>query len=168
MHANTIIELRNAYFFENLFPYKSTQESKSSKRTHGTGIGSSQGQQDDDEPRRIKRTRTSKSFGPDFLTYLLEDEPQSFKEAMSSPKAPYWKQAINDEVESILQNHTWELVDLLPGSKPLGYKWIFKKKMKADGSIDKYKVRLVIKGYKQKEGLDYFDTYSPVTRISSI
>ena len=87
---------------------------------------------------------------------------------MSSPEAPYWKEAINDEVESILQNHTWELVDLPPGSKPLGYKWIFKKKMKADGSIDKYKARLVIKGYKQKEGLDYFDTYSPVTRISSI
>ena len=87
---------------------------------------------------------------------------------MSSPEAPYWKEAINDEVESILQNHTWELVDLPPGSKPLGYKWIFKKKMKADESIDKYKVKLVIKGYKQKEGLDYFDTYSPVTRISSI
>ena len=87
---------------------------------------------------------------------------------MSSPEAPYWKEAINDEVESILQNHTWELVDLPLGSKPLGYKWIFKKKMKADGSIDKYKVILVIKGYKQKEGLDYFDTYSPVTRISSI
>ena len=59
-------------------------------------------------------------------------------------------------------------MDLPPGSKPLGYKWIFKKKMKADGSIDKYKARLVIKGYKQREGLDYFDTYSLVTRISSI
>ncbi|GKB01907.1 putative RNA-directed DNA polymerase [Tanacetum coccineum] len=49
-----------------------------------------------------------------------------------------------------------------------GYKWIFKKKMKADGTIDKYKARLVIKGYRQPEGLDYFDTYSPVTRITSI
>ena len=57
---------------------------------------------------------------------------------------------------------------LPPGSKPLGYKWIFKKKMKADGSIDKYKVRLVVKCYNKKEGLGYFDTYSPVTRISSI
>jgi hypothetical protein len=71
-------------------------------------------------------------------------------------------------MDSILQNHTWELVDLPPGCKPLGYKWIFKKKMKADGSIDKYKARLVIKGYRQKSGLDYFDTYSPVTRITSI
>ena len=87
---------------------------------------------------------------------------------MSSPETPYWKEAINDEVESILRNHTWELVDLPPSSKPLGYKWIFKKKMKADGSIDKYKARLVIKGYKQKEGLDNFDTNSPVTRISFI
>ena len=168
MHANTIIKSRNASFFENVFPYKSTPELNSSKRTHDTTIGSSQSQQDDDVPRRSKRTRTSKSFDPDFLTYLLEDEPQSFKEAMSSPEAPYWKEATNDEVESILKNHTWELVDLSPGSKPLGYKWIFKKKMKADGSIDKYKARLVIKGYKQREGLDYFNTYSPVTRISSI
>ena len=49
MHANTIIESRNASFFENVFPYKSTQESNSSKRTHDTTIGSSQCQQDDDE-----------------------------------------------------------------------------------------------------------------------
>ena len=89
MHANTIIESRNASFFENVFPYKSTQKSNSSKRAHDTTIGSSQGQQVDDEPRRSKRTRTSKYFGPYFLTYLLEDEPQSFKEAMLIPKAPY-------------------------------------------------------------------------------
>ncbi|GJV73982.1 pol polyprotein [Tanacetum coccineum] len=73
------------------------------------------------------------------------------------------KEAIKSEIDSILQNHTWELVDLPPGCKPLGYKWIFKKKMKADGTIDKYKERLVIKGFRQREGLDYFDTYSPVT-----
>ena len=87
---------------------------------------------------------------------------------MTGPEAPLWKEDVNNEIESIMQNHTWELVDLPPGSKPLGYKWIFKRKMKADGSIDKYKVRLVVKGYRQKEGLDYFDTYSPVTRITSI
>nr|GEW08785.1 retrotransposon protein putative Ty1-copia subclass [Tanacetum cinerariifolium] len=59
-----------------------------------------------------------------------------------------------------------ELVDLLSGCKPLGYKWIFKKKMKANGTIDKYKARLAIKGFRQQENLYYFDTYS--TRITPI
>ena len=59
-------------------------------------------------------------------------------------------------------------MDLPPGCKPLGYKWIFKGKLKADGSIDKYSAILVVKGYKQKGGVDYFDTYSLVIRITSI
>ena len=60
------------------------------------------------------------------------------------------------------------MVDLPPGNKLIGYKWSFKRNLKADDSIDKYKTRLVAKGYGQKEGLDYFDTYSPVSRITSI
>ncbi|GJV24190.1 retrotransposon protein, putative, ty1-copia subclass [Tanacetum coccineum] len=67
-------------------------------------------------------------------------------------------------------NLAWFLNETAPQVKPPkeGYKWIFKKKMKADGTIDKYKARLVIKGFRQREGLDYFDTYSLVTRITSI
>ena len=106
-----------------------------------------------EEPRRSKRQRVPKSFGPDFLAFLLENEPQTFKEAMKSSKAQYWKEAVNSEVESILNNHTWELVDLPPGNKPLGYKWIFKRKLKDDGTIDKYKARLVVKGFRQKKVL---------------
>ncbi|KAK3038255.1 hypothetical protein RJ639_030864 [Escallonia herrerae] len=124
--------------------------------------------QEEDEPRRSKRARMSTSFGPDFLTYLLENEPRTYSEAMSSPDAPHWKEAINSEIESIMQNHIWELVDLPPENKILECKWIFKRKMKADGTIEKYKARLVVKGYRQKEGLDYFDTNSPFTRIISI
>ena len=59
-------------------------------------------------------------------------------------------------------------MDLPLGCKPLSSKWVFKRKHKVDGSIDKYKTRLVIKGYKQTEGLDYFNTYFPVTIINSI
>ena len=79
-----------------------------------------------------------------------------------------WKEVIKSEIDSILHNHIWKLVDLPPGCKPLNSKWVFKRKRKVDGSIDKYKARLVIKGYKQTEGLDYFDTYSPMPRINSI
>ncbi|GJZ51573.1 calcineurin B-like protein 4, partial [Tanacetum coccineum] len=93
------------------------------------------------ERRRSKRARIEKSFGPDFVSFMVENEPTSYREA---------------------------LVGLLSGCKPLGYKWIFKKKMKADGTIDKYKARLVIKGFRQCEGLDFFDTYLPITRITSI
>ena len=63
------------------------------------------------------------------------------------------KEAINSEIEFILSNHTWELANLPPGSKPIKSKWIFNRKLKPDGSIDKYKARLVAKGYRQKERL---------------
>ncbi|GJZ82990.1 putative ribonuclease H-like domain-containing protein, partial [Tanacetum coccineum] len=116
------------------------------------------------EPRRSKRTRTEKSFGPDFVSFMVENEPMSYLESVTSSEGHQWKEAIKSEIDSILQNHTWELVDLSPGCKPLGYKWIFKMKMKANGTIDKYKARLVIKGFRQRKGLDYFDTYSPVTK----
>ena len=169
IHVNTIIESRNASFFENTFPFNMCLTSSSSKRSlDATTSEHPTKSVIEEETRRSKRSRTSKSFGPDFLTFMLENEPQTFKEAMSTPEATYWKEAINSEIESILQNHTWELVDLPHGSKTLGYKWIFTKKFKTDGSIDKYKARLVVKGFRQKEGLDYFDTYSPVTRITSI
>ena len=59
-------------------------------------------------------------------------------------------------------------MDLPPGCKPLSSKWVFKRIRKVDGLIDKYKARLVIKGYRQTESLNYFDTYSPVMRINFI
>ncbi|KAL6329121.1 hypothetical protein AAG906_007667 [Vitis piasezkii] len=120
------------------------------------------------EPRCSKRVRTEKSFGPNFLTYMLEGEPWTFKEVVNFTEGFLWKKAIKSEIDSILQNHAWELVDLLPSCKPLSSKWIFKRKMKSNWSIDKYKARLVIKGYKQTKGLDYFDMYFLVTRINFI
>ncbi|PHU24885.1 hypothetical protein BC332_03217 [Capsicum chinense] len=102
------------------------------------------------------------------INYLrLKMNLKTFKEAMVSSDSSFWKEAVNSEIDSILSNHTWELVDLPPGNKPLGSKWIFKRKMKVSGIMDKYKARLVVKGFKQK-CLDYFDTYSPVIRITSI
>ena len=67
-----------------------------------------------------------------------------------------------------MYNHTWELVDLLLGAKTIGCKWIFKRKLKQDGSIKKYKARLVVKDFKQRKNVDCFDTFAPMTRIVSI
>ena len=164
------MESRNASLFEDVFPYGSKEKPSSSKRVLETIHENSQDEDTDGEvePRRSKRARTEKSFGPDFLTYMLEGEPQTYKKAVNSTESLMWKEAIKSEIDSILYNHTWELVDLPSGCKPLSSKWIFKRKRKVDGSIDKYKARLMIKGYRQTEGLDYFDTYSSVTRINSI
>ena len=98
-----IIESRNATFFEETFPCKEKQRIESLKRTIDTATSSDQVNQESNEPRRSKRAKTSKSFGPDFLTYLLENEPQSYRETMTSPEAPLWKEAINSEIDSILQ-----------------------------------------------------------------
>ncbi|GJZ10830.1 zinc finger, CCHC-type containing protein [Tanacetum coccineum] len=65
-------------------------------------------------------------------------------------------------------NNTWVLADLPSGCKSLGCKWIFKRKLKVDGTIEKFKARLVIQGFRQKLGIDYFDTYSTMVRISII
>ena len=71
-------------------------------------------------------------------------------------------------MESLISNRTWKLVDLPPGCKAIGCKWVLRKNLKPDGSIDKFKARFVAKGFKQKTDLDFFDTFSPVTRITSI
>ena len=103
-----------------------------------------------------------------MVSSVMELDQLTFEEAMKSNDYAFWKEAVNDEMDSIMGNKTWKLVDLPPGSKPIGCKWIFKKKMKVDGTIDKFKARLVVKGFIQKEGIDYFDTYAPVARISTI
>ncbi|GKE10044.1 zinc finger, CCHC-type containing protein, partial [Tanacetum coccineum] len=66
-----------------------------------------------------------------------------------------------------MDNNTWVLADLPSGCKPLGCKCIFKRKLKVDGTIEKFKARLVIQGFRQKSRIDYFDTYALVTCIST-
>jgi hypothetical protein len=118
--------------------------------------------------KRSKRQRTAKSFGDDFIVYLVDDTPRTIEEAYSSLDADYWKEAIKSEMDSIMSNGTWEVVSRSYGCKLIGCKWVFKKNLRPDGTIKKYKVRLVAKGYNQKEGEDFFNTYSPVARLTTI
>ena len=143
------------------------------------------------EPRRGQRVRKEKSLNNDEidsqlisfyavegtreevirkipLILLIEDDPKTFLEAMQSRDSAFWREAVDDEMDSILSNNTYDIVDLPQGCKAIGCKWIFRKKYHTDGSIQTFKARLVAKGFRQKEGIDYFDTYAPVARTTTI
>lgn len=75
---------------------------------------------------------------------------------------------MTDELKSLVKNDTWDLVDPSIERKPIRNKWIYRIKLKSDGSVDKYKVRLIIKGCSQKAGVDYSETFFPVARFESI
>ena len=100
------------------------------------------------KPRRSKRARVEKDFGLDYYVFNIEENPQNLKKALTSPDSIFWKEAVNDEMESLISNKTWKLVDLPPGCKTIGCKWVLIKKLKLVGSIDKFKARLVAKGFK--------------------
>ena len=95
-------------------------------------------------------------------------EPRTLDEALNGPNASRWKNAADDEYQSLLKNDTWELVDLPPGKNVIGCKWVFKLKKNVDGSISRYKARLVAQGYSQQAGLDYNEVFAPVARYTSI
>jgi hypothetical protein len=118
--------------------------------------------------RKSKRRRVAKSFGDDYIVYLMDDTPMTMEHAYSSPDADLWKEAVWSKMDSIMSNETWEVVDHPYGCKPIWCKWVFKKKIRPDGTIERYKARHVAKCYTQKEGEDFFDTYSPVARLTTI
>ena len=74
---------------------------------------------------------------------------------------------MRSETDSIMSNGTWEVVERPYECKPIGCKWVFKKKVRPDSTIEKYKTRLVAKDYTQKEGGDFFETYSPITQLTT-
>nr|GEX42322.1 putative retrotransposon Ty1-copia subclass protein [Tanacetum cinerariifolium] len=102
--------------------------------------------------------------------YRLRDlnEPASYKAAILASESNKWIDAVNAEIQSMMDNMVWVLVDLPPSCKTVGSKWIFKKKTDMDGIVHTYKARLVAKGYTQLYGVDYEETFSPVADIRAI
>lgn len=92
-------------------------------------------------------------------------EPRSYYEAATQPG---WIEAMNKEIQALVENETWEITTLPPGRKAIGCRWVYKTKYKADGSIERKKARLVIQGCNQKQGVEYTHTYAPVAKMSTI
>ena len=92
-------------------------------------------------------------------------EPVEFEEAEKDDK---WIEAMKEELRMIEKNDTWELVDRPQHRKVIGVKWVYRTKLNADGSVNKYKARLVVKGYSQVFGVDFSETFAPVARLDTI
>jgi histone deacetylase 1/2 len=100
-----------------------------------------------------------------YANLSFTGEPTSLDEAFNDPN---WKRAMQEEIEALHKNGTWHLVPPTKGANIIDCKWVYKIKRKAYGSIERYKGRLVAKGYKQRYGIDYEDTFSPVVKIATI
>ncbi|XP_037491502.1 uncharacterized mitochondrial protein AtMg00820-like [Jatropha curcas] len=92
-------------------------------------------------------------------------EPEKFADAVLDEK---WVSTMEEELRMIEKNDTWELVDRPTHKKAIGVKWVYRTKLNSDGSINKHKARLVVKGYAQMCGVDFSKTFAPVARLDTI
>ena len=132
---------------------------------------------DEDEPdtRRSLRQRHHHDpysfdvqFGGTVLVATANADPLTYQQAIHSLDSFRWIEAIQNEINSLSANNTWEVTDIPPDRKLISSRWVFKKKYLPSGLIDKYKARLVARGFTQKEGVDYEETFSPTLRYESL
>ncbi|GKC88611.1 retrovirus-related pol polyprotein from transposon TNT 1-94, partial [Tanacetum coccineum] len=123
------------------------------------------------KPARVRKSSIL-AIPDDYIVYLqetdfdigIDNDPVSFSQAIKGDKSKMWIDAMKEELKSMAQNKVWDLVNLQEDSKRVGCKWVFKTKRDSKGNVDDYIARLVAKGYTQKNGVDYNETFSPVSK----
>jgi hypothetical protein len=114
--------------------------------------------------KKTKRPKRFSSYAA-YITKILDEEPTTFEETV---KKEQWKEAMAEEHQSIMRNEVWEIVPRPKEKSVVTSKWVYKIKHVVDGSVDKYKARFVARGFSQKEGEDYDETFAPLERYTSI
>ncbi|GAQ91312.1 hypothetical protein KFL_007630030 [Klebsormidium nitens] len=94
-------------------------------------------------------------------------EPQTYQEAVGEEESELWRNSMDEEMRSLLEKGTWELVGKPEGVKPVPMKWVYTIERNALGNVERYKPRLVAKGYLQKQGIDFEEVYGPVSKHST-
>ena len=92
-------------------------------------------------------------------------EPRCYQEAVTDVK---WRHVMHEEITALENNGTWKIVDLPSNKKPISCKWVYRVKYNSDGSVQRYKARLVVRGDHQIEGLDYNETFAAVAKMTSV
>jgi hypothetical protein len=123
-------------------------------------------------PRRSQRARRS-AISDDYEVYVseeiqMEGDPTSFKEAMRNAYSSKWLDAMEDEMRSMSINKVWDLEEIPKGVKTVGFKWVYKMKCDSNVNIERFKARLMAKGFTQREGIDYTEIFSPVSCKDSL
>ena len=95
-------------------------------------------------------------------------DPYTYEEEMNDINAHHWVKAMKSLLDSMYSNQVWDLIKASNGIKPIGCKWVYKRKRGIDGKVESFKARLVVKGYTQKEGIDIKEAFSPVAMLKSI
>ncbi|CAA7049516.1 unnamed protein product [Microthlaspi erraticum] len=112
---------------------------------------------------------SDESFSPEqrafFAAITAGEEPKHFKDAV---RMKVWNNAMGTEVDALEQKRTWDICDLPPGKEALECLWVYKTKYKSDGTIERYKARLVVQGNHQVEGEDYDETFAPVVKMNTV
>ena len=126
----------------------------------------------ENDRRNLTRLRKEPGYMKDYVChvdclYKIRDVPKSYEEAVNSDDSHEWKDAMKSEMSSLVENNTFTVVQLPNNRKTVGGRWVFSLKTDPNGSTV-HKARYVAKGYSQQHGLDYFDTFSPTAKMSSI
>lgn len=121
-----------------------------------------------DRLRNSKKSTNLVSVGDNFVFLADYQEPVNYDKAIQTPERDKWVEAMDEEISALSKNSTWELCDLPNDKKLVDNRWVFKIKFKKNGTIERYKARLVARGFTQEYGVDYLETFSPVVRFTSV
>ena len=112
--------------------------------------------------------RASTTYTSQYILLTDEDEPECYDEAIADEHKEKWLSAMQDEMESLHENYTYDLVELPKGKRALRNKWVYKVKTGEVDNTPRYKAHIVVKGLQQKKGVDFDEIFAPVMKMTSI